>query len=239
MVKFQSLALPLLLSGGFFICLFSMDVIAKNFAGDATAGKVKAEDERCAECHGIDGNIHAANESAKIPKLAGQSPHYLLKQFQDFRSDARANDFMGMMARNLDDAEVVDILAWYASQPAMTGRGNVSSHNKKLLPESEKLFMAGETLFLEGDAKRGILACAGCHGRDGRGVDEPLTAFPKLEPELIPVIAGQDWHYLNQQMHDWRAGARTNSQDGLMNQVTEKLTDAEINALNDFISALK
>lgn len=209
------------------LCCF----IGTAIAADPQAGKTKAEDERCAECHGLDGNIHAPNESAKIPKLAGQSPDYLLKQFQDFRSGERQNDFMAMMARNLDDADVEDILAWYANQPTMTGSDSKSQDGK-----GNPL---GEKLFIDGDAKRGIVACASCHGRDGKGIHEPVKAYPGLAPELIPVIGGQDWHYLDQQLRDWRAGARTNSQDGVMNKVTEKLTDAEINALNDFISALK
>lgn len=209
------------------LCSYLLGAVAQAaaFPGDAAAGKVKAEEERCAECHGIDGNIHAPNESAKIPKLAGQSPDYLLKQFQDFRSGERHNDFMAMMAGNLDDADVVDILAWYASQPSMSGSGSTN--------------LQGQQLFLEGDATRGIQACASCHGSDGKGVAKAVAGFPELDPALIPVLGGQDWHYLDQQLRDWRAGARTNSADGLMNKVTEKLSDAEITALNDFISALK
>lgn len=212
--------LPIVLCG-----VVSSMVGGNALAADLQAGKVKAEDERCAECHGLDGNIHAPNESAKIPKLAGQSPDYLLKQFQDFRSGERKNDFMAMMARSLDDADVEDIFAWYASQPAMTGSGATSA--------------SGEKLFLEGDVKRGIVACASCHGRDAKGVREPIKDYPDLAPELVPVLAGQDWHYLDLQLRDWRAKERTNSQDGVMNKVTEKLTDAEITALNDYLSALK
>lgn len=209
----------------FYLVLLCGPACADGFDGDAAAGKIKASDERCAECHGLDGNIHAVNESAKIPKLAGQRPDYLLKQFQDFRSGERKNDFMAIMARNLDDADVVDILAWYASQPVMTGSHESSTQ--------------GEKLFREGDAKRGIIACASCHGSNGKGAYESVTGYPDLPPELIPIIGGQDWHYLDQQLRDWRAGERTNSQDGVMNSVTKNLTDADINALNDFISAIK
>lgn len=200
----------------------------QTYAADLHPGKQKAEDERCAECHGVDGNIHAPNESAKIPKLAGQSPDYLLKQFQDFRSGERHNDFMAMMARNLADDDVIDILAWYGSQPVMRGEGTETPAAKSL----------GRTLYLEGDASRGILACAGCHGEDGKGARQSIPSNLPIEPKLIPVIGGQDWHYLEQQLRDWRSGERANSADALMNKVTEKLNDAEITALTDFISAL-
>lgn len=199
------------------------------FSADLQAGKQKAEDERCAECHGLDGNIHAPNESARIPRLAGQKPEYLLKQFRDFRTGERHNDFMALMARNLDDADVVDIIAWYAAQPVMHGGGRANG----------KVNSLGEKLYREGDTRRGILPCAGCHGVDGKGVVNSPMGHPELEPALIPIIGGQDWHYLDQQLRDWRAGVRTNSRGAVMNEVTANLADAEITALNDYISTLK
>jgi cytochrome c553 len=216
-------------AGGLLLALVLACASDLGFSENLQTGKQKVEDERCAECHGIDGNIHASNESARIPKLAGQRPEYLLKQFQDFRNGERHNDFMALMARNLDDAGVVDIIAWYAAQPVMRGTG----------PANGRASLQGEKLYRDGDASRGILACAGCHGVDGKGVENSPATYPELEPELIPIIAGQDWHYLDQQLRDWRSGARTNSVGAVMNKVTKNLTDAEINALNDFISTLR
>ena len=94
-------------------------------------------------------------------------------------------------------------------------------------------------LYQEGDAARQIQACSSCHGADGRGLaaGQP-SPVAGLAVELIPVIGGQDWHYLDQQLRDWRDGERTNSADGVMNKVTAKLTDDEIKALNDYISGL-
>jgi cytochrome c553 len=200
---------------------------ADSFSGDAKAGKIKLDDERCQECHGVDGNVHLANESSKIPKLAGQSPDYLWKQLQDFRSGERQNDFMAMMARNLDDQDALDIIAWYSSQPVMTGKTTTA------------ISETGKTLFLQGDPARKILACAYCHGVNGKGITKVLNDFVDLDPSLIPIIGGQDWHYLNQQLLDWRSDARTNSVNGVMNKVTASLTNAEINALTDYISALE
>lgn len=198
---------------------------------DADNGKVLADDERCQECHGVDGNIPANNEAGKIPRLAGQHPAYLLKQFNDFRSGARQHDFMALMARTVDDETAVDIIAHYAAQPIMKGSG-----------AGDKL--PGKKLYLEGDNTRQIQACANCHGLDGKGFDRKALAgnhpspIAGLAPELIPVIGGQDWHYLEQQLRDWRSGARTNSIDGVMNRVTAKLNDSEIKALTDYISSL-
>lgn len=195
---------------------------------NADNGKALSDDERCQECHGADGNIHANNEASKIPKLAGQHPAYLLKQFNDFRSGARHHDFMAMMARTVDDETAAHIFAHYSGQPVMKGEGSSNTIGKKL--------------YTEGDGARQIQACASCHGADGRGLAPDSAAnsaeIVGLGVEFIPIIGGQDWHYLDQQLRDWRSGERTNSAAGVMNKVTANLRDEEIKALTDYISSL-
>ena len=195
-------------------------------SASAEDGKILSGDERCQECHGVDGNIHANNEAGKIPKLAGQHPAYLLKQFNDFRIGARHHDFMAMMARTVDDETAADIFAHYGSQPVMKGSGAGDSS-------------LGKKLYLEGDNSRQIQACANCHGADGKGLakNQP-SPIAGLALEFIPIIGGQDWHYLDQQLRDWRSDERTNSTDGVMNKITAKLRDDEIKALTDYISSL-
>ncbi len=195
-------------------------------SANAENGKVLSNDERCQECHGADGNIHANNEAGKIPKLAGQHPAYLLKQFNDFRTGDRHHDFMALMARTVDDAIAVDIFAHYASQPVMQG-------------DAAKANPLGQKLYTQGDTARQIQACADCHGIDGRGfAPNHPSPIAGLDLELIPIIGGQDWHYLDQQLHDWRSGERSNSSDGIMNKITANLRDDEIKALTDYISSL-
>ena len=213
----------------FFFCI-SLPVLAQepNYSllesASAEIGKVSANDERCQECHGLDANIDANNDSGTIPKLVGQHPAYLLKQFNDFRSGARHHDFMAMMARTVDDETAANIFAYYAAQPIM--RGAAAGDNP-----------LGKKLYLEGDAARQIQACVVCHGAQGRGLaanhPSPIVG---LSLELIPIIGGQNRHYLDQQLHDWRSAERTNSIDGIMNKITAKLSDDEITALTDYIS---
>jgi cytochrome c553 len=197
-------------------------------SASAENGKLLSNDERCQECHGVDGNIHANNEAGKIPKLAGQHPAYLLKQFNDFRSGDRHHDFMAMMARTVDDATAADIFTHYAAQPVMQGSGAGKDDNP-----------LGKKLYLEGDSVRQIQACANCHGIDGRGLapNHP-SPIAGLGLEFIPIIGGQDWHYLDQQLRDWRSSERTNSSDDIMNSITANLRDDEIKALTDYISSL-
>jgi cytochrome c553 len=77
--------------------------------GNAAAGRKKAQ--QCAACHGIDG-------IAKLPNaanLAGESVFYLDKQLKAFRSGERKDENMTVVAKNLTDQDIDDLVAWYAS----------------------------------------------------------------------------------------------------------------------------
>ena len=83
--------------------------LAAEAAGNAAAGRRKAM--QCAACHGIDG-------LAKLPNaanLAGESVFYLDKQLKAFRSGERKDENMSVMARDLTDADIADLAAWYSS----------------------------------------------------------------------------------------------------------------------------
>lgn len=186
--------------------------------GDPVLGKEKADAERCMECHGVDGNGagHPNGPEGKFAKLAGQSPVYVLKQIQDFRSGARKHDQMAIMARSISDEDARDIAAYFSSLPRMKGEGGAAPAQ-------------AQALYDKGDAARGIAACINCHGAQGKG----LAAMP-----LAPVIGGQEWLYLQKQLLDWRSGFRRNDPSGVMSQSTQALTDAEVLALTHYLSGL-
>ncbi|RVU39715.1 cytochrome c [Hwanghaeella grinnelliae] len=78
-------------------------------AADAAAGKVKAK--KCRNCHGIDG-------VAKIPiapHIAGESEVYLQVQLKAFRTGKRKHEIMSVIAKDLSDADIADLAAWYSS----------------------------------------------------------------------------------------------------------------------------
>jgi cytochrome c553 len=52
------------------------------------------------------------------------------------------------------------------------------------------------------------------------------------------VIGGQHNAYLRAQLLNWRSGERGNSPGGMMNKAAKSLTDAEIEALSDYLSGL-
>jgi cytochrome c553 len=198
---------------------------APAFAGNPEAGALKADDERCRECHGEHGDVTGENESMKVPRLAGQHPQYLLKQLQDFASGARKHEFMNRVAADLDPVDAADIIAYYVSR----------TPNRRVREEKTIADVArAQQLFLHGDPARSIQSCASCHGPDGKST----IAQPGVVAEWIPVIAGQDHYYLEEQLLNWRSGARNNSQNGMMNRVLQGLSDAEIHALAIYLEGL-
>ncbi|WP_233867671.1 c-type cytochrome [Paraburkholderia adhaesiva] len=77
--------------------------------GDASAGRAKAA--QCAACHGIDG----ISKQPDAPNLAGQTEQYLTKALNDFRSGARQNEMMSIMAKSLSDKDVANLAAYFHS----------------------------------------------------------------------------------------------------------------------------
>jgi len=82
-------------------------------AADAAAAK-KIVTEVCQTCHGVDGNSKAPD----FPRLAGQHPDYLAKALRDYKSGARKNPIMAGFAATLSNADIDNLAAYYASQPA-------------------------------------------------------------------------------------------------------------------------
>ncbi len=78
--------------------------------GDVAKGKELAE--KCASCHGADGNAPAPN----FPRLAGQYESYLVKAIQDYQSGKRNNPVMQSMVQGLTEKDIHDVAAYYASQ---------------------------------------------------------------------------------------------------------------------------
>ena len=86
-------------------------------AADLAAGQAKAK-EICQACHGLDGN----SQSPDYPKLGGQYPDYLQKALRDYKSGARKNPIMAGFAGALTDKDIENLVAYYASQPAVVTR---------------------------------------------------------------------------------------------------------------------
>lgn len=78
-------------------------------AADIAAGRSKAA--QCAACHGA----HGMATLVEAPNLAGQNEVYLAKSLHDFKSGARKNETMSLMAAGLSDADIENLAAYYHS----------------------------------------------------------------------------------------------------------------------------
>lgn len=80
-------------------------------AADARAGRQKAT--TCQACHGLDG----LSKHPEAPNLAGQVENYLAKSMEQYRSGERKNEMMSLVAKDLTDADIADLAAFYAAIP--------------------------------------------------------------------------------------------------------------------------
>lgn len=77
-------------------------------AGDVQAGKAKAA--ACAGCHGANGEGVAPN-----PALKGKTEDQLAQALKDYKSGARSNAVMKGIVTPLNDQDVANLAAFYAS----------------------------------------------------------------------------------------------------------------------------
>lgn len=76
--------------------------------GDAAAGKAKAA--ACAGCHGANGEGVKPN-----PAIAGQPESKFIQAMKDYKSGKRPNPVMKTFADQLNDQDVANLAAYYAS----------------------------------------------------------------------------------------------------------------------------
>jgi cytochrome c553 len=184
---------------------------------DPAKGKAIAE-TICVACHGADGNSAAAAN----PHLAGQVEEYLYKQLRDFKAAdgkpaARNNAIMAGMVAALSDDDMRNVAAWYAAQKA-----------KPAVARDQSKIALGQQLWRQGDFKKGIPACAGCHGPAGAGM-----------PAQYPKLAGQFPEYTEAQLKAFRVEERANDPEKMMRMIAAKMSDVEIKAVSEYAAGLR
>lgn len=179
-------------------------------AGDPAKGKTLSP--TCAACHSVDGN----SINPVWPKLAGQHAEYLVKQLQDFKDGKRVNAQMAPMVASLDKQDMADLAAYFASQ--------------KIKPGSAKpeLIEAGQKIYRAGDAQAGIPACMACHGPAGSG----------NQAARYPSIAGQHAEYTAIQLKAFKSEERNNDENNVMRSIARPMTNAQIEAVSEYIQGL-
>lgn len=188
---------------------------------DANKGKTYAESV-CVACHGVEGNGVDPNAPVTMyPLIAGQHAEYIAKQLKDFvgvgdQPAARHNDIMSPMAKAVPAEDIVHVAAWFAKQKINPSKATADA----------AVLKAGEQLWRFGNAKKGIPACAGCHGQEGHGL-----------PAQYPSLAGQYPEYTESQLKLFRSGERANGP--MMRVIAEKMSDKEIQAVSQYAAGLR
>jgi cytochrome c553 len=203
-------------------------------AGNAGAGQQIANSgapngvAACMSCHGANGEGNAAGG---FPRLAGQAEYYLSKQMAAFANGSRNNPIMSPIAKALNEQQMRDVSAWYASMEAPAASagaagaagGNAPGQQGK---SGKGALDRGQALAAVGDNGKRVQACANCHGPNGIG-----------EAPAYPYLAGQHASYLKAAMAEWKSGARNTDPSSQMPSIAKALSDADVDALSVFYAA--
>lgn len=198
------------------VALFLFGATASAQEGDAAKGAELAV--TCAACHGQDGN----SANAIWPKLAGQSAKYLEKQIKDFQagskdqSQGRYDASMAPMVANLSEQDIADLAAYYAGQETQLGA------------VKKEFLELGKKIYFQGDAERGVAACAACHGATGQGLD--LAGYP--------AVSGQHPAYTIKQLKDFGLAKRANDENAIMRDIAIRMSEQQIEAVAHFMLGL-
>ena len=91
------------------------------------------------------------------------------------------------------------------------------------------LTFGSQALAASGKELYGSKGCVACHGADGKA---PLAPnYPKL--------AGQNAPYMVQQLKDFKANTRLNGMSAMMAPMAATLSDADMQAIADYLSKVK
>lgn len=161
----------------------------------------------CAACHGEDG----IGIDPSFPNIAHQSAAAIFKQLQDYKAGARQGgqaETMAPVAQELDEQQMADAAAYYASRPPI---------DRVAADSAVRPATAGMATI--GDPARGLPPCEACHGLSLGG------------PVETPLLLGQSTPYLEQQLQLFASRQRNNDLFVRMRTIAAQLTPAEMRGL--------
>jgi len=185
---------------------------ADKLAGDIESAK-KIVNNLCIACHAIDGNSSIPSN----PKLAGQHADYLSRQLEYFKKGIRENAVMQGMVANLSTKDFDNLGHYFENQTLKLSAAK--SNGKGSL---------GEKIFRAGIADKKLPACASCHGPSGHGI-----------PGQFPRLNAQHSDYTISQLNAYKNGLRKNEAAKMMATIAQRLSDAEMQAVADYIEGLQ
>lgn len=115
----------------------------------------------CLGCHGIKG-YRNAYPSFRVPKLGGQKESYLVDALRGYRDGARPHTTMTAQASSMNDQQIKDVAAYFASLVDEVTEG------------------------AEGQSPEVATTCVACHGQNGIGLS---PAWPTLAGQHEDYLA--------------------------------------------------
>jgi cytochrome c553 len=170
-------------------------------AADIAAGKAKAE--LCVGCHGEGGISQMEN----IPSLAAQPDQFIQWQLVFFRAGTRKNEQMQPIVEQLNNDDIRNLGAYYASLPPPTPKADDD-------PDLSK----------KGAQAAVGRRCASCHADSYAGTKGAAR------------LAGQREEYLVKALRDYKTSVRAGGAMAAMADVAFPLSEEEIEALAHYLA---
>jgi cytochrome c553 len=179
-------------------------------AGVAEAGPLDAPGYAkafaCSACHGFGGNSRAA----ATPVLAGMPAWYFKKAIDDYASGRRVSPEMEPFAKMVKQQGVDDVASYFAGQA-----------RTPLEVTLDRSAVAS--------GRKAAVACAGCHGDEGRGDEQ----------RGVPNLQAQPVGYLKNQMLLFKADKRSPGDAALANMkaIMKTIDDATLGDLAAYFAS--
>jgi cytochrome c553 len=173
---------------------------------NAADDSVKEKAALCGPCHGEVGISRTEN----TPSLAGQPDLFLQWQLVFFRSGSRKNEVMQPIAEQINNADVRNLGAYFAS----------------LTPPKASAPDDNPDLSKKGAQAAAGRRCASCHADTFAGT------------KAVARLAGQREEYLTKALHDYKSNVRVGGGVAAMADVAYSLSEEEITALAHYLAHL-
>ncbi len=192
--------------------------------------------QACTTCHGagITAQVGRTANEAFFPRIAGKPARYLYNQLLNFKDGRRHYGLMVGMVEHMSDAYLMEMAQYFAQldlpYPAPTPPR----------PGTPPATLArGQALATQGDAARGLPACAACHGAALMGVAPALPKASTLVSSLpsIPALLGLPRDYMAGQLGAWQTGQRRAQAPDCMGRIAKLLTPDDVDALATWLAA--
>lgn len=167
----------------------------------------------CVACHGPLGS----SPNPLWPNIAGQHSSYLQKQLLDIKAaKTRIVPVMTAIVASLNPKDLEDLVLYYSGQTLTKGK----------VPK--KYLKRGEQIYRGGDFEKGITACIACHSPSGKGNGQ--AGFP--------VLSGQNAQYTVQQLQSFKNHTRKNDMNSIMQDISKRMDDSDMEAVAYYVQGL-